>query len=81
MLNGPYKNNPKKQLEALFDELLRHDGFGDLRVEMRLLKRGQKEVIIYCGKQYRYVVDFRPIEQALSENGPISRLVNSHPDS
>ena len=51
---------PKKQLEALFDDLLRHDGFGDLRVEIRLLKRGQKEVIIYCGKQYRYVVDVPP---------------------
>lgn len=51
---------PKKQLEMLFDDLLRHDGFGDLRVEVRLLKRGQKEVIIYCGKQYRYVVDVPP---------------------
>ncbi|MDO9162054.1 MAG: hypothetical protein Q8N35_01105 [Methylococcaceae bacterium] len=55
---GQHKEAQKK-LESLFDELLRHDGFGDLRLEMRLLKRGQKEVIIYCGKQYRYVVDFQ----------------------
>lgn len=54
----PHKEAQKK-LESLFDELLRHDGFGDLRLEIRLLKRGQKEVIIYCGKQYRYVVDFQ----------------------
>ncbi|CAD6876700.1 hypothetical protein [Methylomonas fluvii] len=52
-------HGPKKQLETLFDELLHHDGFGELRVEMRLLKRGQKEVILHCGKQYRYVVDFQ----------------------
>jgi hypothetical protein len=31
-----------------------------MRVELRILKRGQKEVIIHCGKQYRYVVDFSP---------------------
>ena len=63
---------PKKQLEMLFDDLLRHDGFGDLRVEVRLLKRGQKEVIIYCGKQYRYVVDVPPRDAlaATSERGP-----------
>ena len=60
MTNGQRaKKNAQKKLEALFEELLAHDGFGDLRVEMRLLKRGQKEVIIYCGKQYRYVVDFQ----------------------
>lgn len=54
------KKDARKKLETLFDELLQHDGFGDLRLEMRLLKRGQKEIIIYCGKQYRYVVDFQP---------------------
>ena len=27
-------------------------------IDIRLLKRGQKEVIIDCGKQYRFVVDF-----------------------
>lgn len=58
----------KKKLETLFDELLGHDGFADLRVEMRLLKRGQKEVIIYCGKQYRYVLDFQPLEHGYFQN-------------
>ena len=37
-----------------------HDGFGSIKVDIRLLKRGQKEVIIDCGKQYRYVIDFEP---------------------
>lgn len=47
------------KIEELFQGLLRHEGFGELRVEVRLLKRGQKEVIVHCGKQYRYVVDVR----------------------
>lgn len=52
-------NSPvKRKLLELLDELLGHDGFGSIRVDIRLLKRGQKEVIIDCGKQYRYVVDF-----------------------
>lgn len=37
-----------------------HDGYGEFKVEFRLLKRGQKEVLIHCGKQYRYVIDFNP---------------------
>lgn len=48
----------KAALLSLFDELLGHDGYGSLSVEMRLLKRGQKEVLLVCGKQHRYVVDF-----------------------
>lgn len=48
---------PLAKIEELFQGLLAHDGFGDLQVEVRLLKRGQKEVIVRCGRQYRYVVD------------------------
>lgn len=46
-----------QRIAALYCGLIEHDGYGDLRVEVRLLKRGQKEVIVHCGKQYRYVVD------------------------
>ena len=46
------------KLRELYGQLLDHDGFGEMRLEMRILKKGQKEVIIHCGKQYRYVVDF-----------------------
>jgi len=54
-------NTPvKKRLLDLLDELIAHDGFGSIKVDIRLLKRGQKEVIIECGKQYRFVVDFEP---------------------
>ena len=48
------------RLIALYADLLTHDGFGEIRVEVRILKRRQKEVIIHCGKQYRFVVDFVP---------------------
>lgn len=50
----------KRHIEALTDELLAHDGFANLTIEMRLLRRGQKEIIVHCEKQYRYVVDFAP---------------------
>ncbi|HWU35343.1 MAG TPA: hypothetical protein VN023_08930 [Methylovorus sp.] len=53
-------SSAKKCLLSLFDDLLAHDGFGNMSVEMRILRRGQKEVIIDCGKQYRFVVDFQP---------------------
>lgn len=56
------------QLQHLYYDVFAHDGYGDLRVEMRILRRGQKEVIIHCGKQYRYVVDFEP-QVSLSKSG------------
>ena len=45
-------------LAQIYCELFEHDGYGDIKIEMRLLKRGQKEVIIHSGKQHRFVVDF-----------------------
>ena len=54
------RNDVKARLMAVYEELLRHEGYGSFKVEMRILKRGQKEVIVDCGKQYRFVVDFRP---------------------
>jgi hypothetical protein len=47
----------KSKLLELLDEVLMHDGFGDIRVEVKILKRRQREVILHCGKQYRFVVD------------------------
>lgn len=48
------------KLGDLYLEAFTHDGFAELRVEMRILRRGQKEIILHCGKQYRYVVDYVP---------------------
>ncbi|MEM7058480.1 MAG: hypothetical protein AAF557_12875 [Pseudomonadota bacterium] len=45
------------RIEAVYGDMIRHDGYGEMRVEVRILKRGQKEVIVHFGKQYRFVVD------------------------
>ncbi|MFT6101974.1 MAG: hypothetical protein ACJAZJ_000979 [Candidatus Endobugula sp.] len=51
----------KKKMLDVFDEVFCHDGYGNFSVSVRILKRGQKEVIIDCGKQYRYVLDEKNI--------------------
>ena len=38
-----------QKIGVLYDELIAHDGYGELRIEIRILKRGQKEVILHCG--------------------------------
>ena len=55
--------NVLERIKALYEMLYRHDGFGEMRIEVRILRRGQKEIIIHCGKQYRYVVDREPPPQ------------------
>ncbi|MFI3270999.1 MAG: hypothetical protein R3Y11_02695 [Pseudomonadota bacterium] len=47
-----------EQMMELYSELFKHQGYGKMSVEMRFLKRGQKEILISCGKEYRYIVDF-----------------------
>ncbi len=47
----------KKRMNALYNMLTEHDGYGEMRIDFKILKKGQKEIIIHCGKQYRYVVD------------------------
>lgn len=49
------------KLNDLYREAFLHDGFAELKVEIRILRRGQKEVILHCGKQYRYVIDYAPV--------------------
>ncbi|MDR1925911.1 MAG: hypothetical protein LBQ66_16205 [Planctomycetaceae bacterium] len=45
------------RIRSMYRDLLLHDGFGELQVGVKILKRGQKEVIVKSGKEYRYVVD------------------------
>ncbi len=49
----------KAKIQELYDEIFAHDGYGEMSIEIRILKKGQKEVIIHCGKQYRFVVDYK----------------------
>ena len=48
----------KNRLNQLYDELFHHDGYGRIEVELKILRRGQKEVIVRCGKEYRFVIDY-----------------------
>ncbi|MEM7012334.1 MAG: hypothetical protein AAF585_12710 [Verrucomicrobiota bacterium] len=45
-------------LMSVVDDVLLHDGFGHIEVDMKILKRGQKEILISCGKEYRFVVNY-----------------------
>lgn len=46
------------KIRELYTDLFLHDGYGAIRIEMRFLKKGQKEIIVSSGKDYRYVVDW-----------------------
>ena len=48
----------KAKLLELYEEIFTHNGYGEIKVKMRILPRGQKEVIIHCGKEYRFVVNY-----------------------
>lgn len=63
----------KLKLMELVDDVLTHDGFGDIRIEVKILKRRQKEVILHCGKQYRFVVDMPDVgEVSTSKHHAVS---------
>jgi hypothetical protein len=47
------------KLLAVYDSLYRHNGFGEMTVQVNILKKQQKEVIVKCGKQFRFVVDWK----------------------
>lgn len=38
----------------LFEEMLHHEGYGDMQVSVRNRNPGEKEVVLHCGKEYRY---------------------------
>ena len=49
----------KEKLLNSFDYLLSHNGSGHLEVNTKILKRGQKEIIIQCSRSHRFVVDMK----------------------
>lgn len=59
MLETPTVRRFKTELMRLADEYLLHDGWGHLEVDMRILTRHQKEIVIKAGREYRFVVDFK----------------------
>jgi hypothetical protein len=46
----------RAKLFDLLDDVLDHSGFGEIRVDVKVLKGGKKEVVISSGKQYRFVL-------------------------
>lgn len=56
--NGQWLNldSVQEKLVALFRDLIDHPGFGELRVDVKILKKGNKEVVLSSGKQYRFVL-------------------------
>ncbi len=48
----------RSTLATVLDDLLLHDGYGHIEIDMKILKRGQKEVVIVSGKEYRFVIDY-----------------------
>ncbi len=44
------------KLNSMFMDILEHPGFGELHVNIRILKDARKEVILNSGKEYRFVL-------------------------
>ena len=44
------------RIESLYRMLFEHNGYGEMTIEIRYLRKKEKEVLIRCGKQYRFVV-------------------------
>lgn len=57
-MNSDKLGAAKRQLLNIFEDAFQHDGFSEFRVEIKILKRQQKEVIIHYGKQHRFVMDY-----------------------
>jgi hypothetical protein len=45
-----------ERIGSLYKMLFEHSGYGEMSVEIRFLRKHEKEVLIKCGKQYRYIV-------------------------
>jgi hypothetical protein len=44
------------RIQSLYAMLFEHSGYGEMQIEIRYLRKHEKEVVIKCGKQYRFVV-------------------------
>jgi hypothetical protein len=44
------------RIEELYRMLFAHSGYGEMEIEIRFLRKHEKEVLVKCGKQYRFIV-------------------------
>ena len=65
------------KIAELYELLYEHDGYGEMTIEMRILKRMQKEIIIRCGCQHRYVVDWIPKDGRSGDDAESSASVQA----
>jgi len=65
------------RIESLYHMLFAHSGYGEMSIEIRYLRKNEKEVLIRCGKQYRFVVPCDPetLTEAAEDPGslPVER--------
>ena len=59
MLESASVKRLKSQLGAIVDDYLLHDGWGHMELDMKILARQQKEVVVKAGREYRYIIDFK----------------------
>ena len=59
ILETPAVKKLKTRMNALLDEYLLHDGWGHLEMDMKILSRQQKEIVIHAGREFRFLVDFK----------------------
>lgn len=57
------------RLSELLEDVYSHSGFGEIRIAVRWLSKGRKEVILSCGKEYRFVVEAKASRGAHSALG------------
>jgi hypothetical protein len=63
-----------EKIIELYSDLFQHEGYGNMSIEMKFLKKGQKEVLIKCGKDFRFVVDYN---EEVGANGQIAKKIKS----
>ena len=56
-INTDELSKARAKLLNSFDYLLAHNGSGHMEINTKILKRGQKEITIQCGRTYRFTVD------------------------
>lgn len=59
MINKSTNQAVLNKFMQLYEELLEHAGYGEIRVEMKGHRSGRKEVTLHCGKQHKFVVDYK----------------------
>lgn len=57
------------KLAELVTDVVAHPGFGEIHIAVRWLNKGRKEIILSCGKEYRFVVDARAAKPGGTNNG------------